>query len=66
MTRPATLLDTVTRLHPQWECWRGVSGTHYGRLPKSSPPIVVSAESAGGLIIEIRKAEAALADGRRP
>jgi hypothetical protein len=47
MTKPATMLDTVTRKFPQWECWKGISGTYYARRLKSNPPIVVSAQSAG-------------------
>ena len=45
---------------PLWHVWRGISGLTYGRLSRSSPPIVVRAEGATELRNEIRRAEAAL------
>jgi hypothetical protein len=37
-----------------WECWRGVTGTWYARRLKSSPPIVLRAETLDGLREQVR------------
>jgi hypothetical protein len=38
-----------------WEHWRGVTGTWYARRTKSSPPIVLRAESLTDLREQVRE-----------
>jgi len=42
---------------PRWHVWRGVSGLLYGRLLRSSPPLVVRGEDAVDLRDAIRREE---------
>jgi hypothetical protein len=42
---------------PRWHVWRGVSGLLYGRLLRSSPPLVVRGEDATDLRDAIRREE---------
>lgn len=37
-----------------WHWWKGVSGLFYARRPKSSPPIVLRAESLEELREQVR------------
>jgi hypothetical protein len=52
-----TALAAVARAHPRWEVWRGVTGTCYGRLLRSSPPVVVSGQTPAELAEAIGRAE---------
>ena len=36
-----------------FHCWRGVSGLVYGRRPRTSPPVVIRAESLDDLRAKI-------------
>jgi hypothetical protein len=42
---------------PQWHVWRGVCGLVYARRPRTSPPLVVRADSPVDLLAQIRQAE---------
>ena len=42
---------------PRWHVWQGVSGLLYGRLLRSSPPLVVRGEDAVDLRDAIRREE---------
>ena len=42
---------------PQWHVWRGVCGLVYARRPRTSPPLVVRAENAVELRVQIKRAE---------
>jgi hypothetical protein len=42
---------------PRWHVWRGVGGLVYGRLIRSSPPLVVRGEDAVDLRDAIRREE---------
>jgi hypothetical protein len=53
-------LDDITREHPRWHCWKGVSGLLYASLRHSSPPVVVRGEDPADLRDSIRRAEAGL------
>jgi hypothetical protein len=39
---------------PGWHAWRGVTGLFYARRVKSSPPIVLRAESLDDLYEQVR------------
>jgi hypothetical protein len=39
-------LATVLRQFPVWQYWRGVSDRWYAKRPRSSPPVVLSGETA--------------------
>ena len=39
---------------PCWHAWTGVAGLLYARLPRSSPPVVVRAVTAGSVAEQIR------------
>jgi hypothetical protein len=54
-------LDDITREHPRWHCWKGVSGLLYASLRHSSPPVAVRGEDPADLRDSIRRAEADLA-----
>jgi hypothetical protein len=47
-------LDDVARQFPQWEVYKGISGLYYGRLYKSSPPVIVRGENPLDLRDQIR------------
>jgi hypothetical protein len=55
-------LQPVRSMYPRWHCWVGISGLLYGRLPGSSPPIVVRGEDSQDLADEIKRAESKLRD----
>ena len=42
---------------PHWHVWRGVCGLVYARRPRTSPPLVVRADSRADLLAQIRGAE---------
>jgi hypothetical protein len=42
---------------PCWHVWRGISGLLYGRLRRSSPPLVVRAQDIADLRDAIRREE---------
>ena len=42
---------------PHWHVWRGVCGLVYARRPRTSPPLVVRADSPVNLLAQIRHAE---------
>ena len=46
--------DDLEREFPCWHWWRGVSGLYYVRRVKSSPPIVLRAESKDELVGKVR------------
>jgi hypothetical protein len=48
---------TYSREFPRWYVWRGVAGHYYGRVRRTSPPMVVRALNADGLRDEIMHAE---------
>ena len=50
-------LEDVIRESPGWHCWEGLAGLVYARLVNSSPPIVVRAEDAQGLMRRIVSVE---------
>jgi hypothetical protein len=62
--RPDPLAALRDSLPPGWECWTGVAGLLYARLPRSSPPIVLRAGSAEELAARIREHEAARGGAR--
>jgi hypothetical protein len=39
---------------PAWHWWRGVSGLYYARRVKSSPPVVLRAETLDELREQVR------------
>jgi hypothetical protein len=51
-------LARIERDHPGWHCWEGVGVLLYARLPRSSPPVVVSATTPAELEARIREHEA--------
>lgn len=51
-------LARIEDANPGWATWVGVGGVLYARLPKSSPPKVVRADTTFGLCLEICRAEA--------
>jgi hypothetical protein len=50
-------LSAVARRHPDWECWRGVSGLYYGRRHGTQDQ-PVRGESPEDLADQIIRAEA--------
>ena len=46
--------------HPGWHAWRGVKDLYYARLPRTSPPWVVTGEDPRDLSDEITKCESRL------
>lgn len=49
-------LDDLAARFPAWHCWEGVGGLWwYGRLPRTSPPIVARAATARELAREIEQ-----------
>ncbi len=66
MTRELGDLAAVAHRFPGRETWHGVSGIRYGRLLKSSPPVIGQADDGIGLAEAIGRAVIALQDGRRP
>jgi hypothetical protein len=59
-------LAAIARQHPGWECWVGVTGVRYARLPRSSPPIVVRGTDAADLARQIQAAAGMLARRQHP
>ena len=59
MNRPANQPDPLAPLRGKlprgWEAWMGVTGTLYARWKRSSPPIVVRADTAEELAEAIRQ-----------
>ena len=55
----ARALAEVERDYPGWHAWPGaLAGVVYARRPRSTPPLVVRATSAGDLRHAIEAAEA--------
>jgi hypothetical protein len=52
-------LDALEDIPPGWHYWRGVSGLFYARRVRSSPPIVLRAETLDGLREQVREYVAA-------
>ena len=51
-------LIEVEHDYPGWSCWPAViAGLVYARYPRSSPPMIVRADSADGLRPKIEDAE---------
>jgi hypothetical protein len=46
--------DDLEREFPGWHWWRGVSGLYYVRRVRSSPPIVLRAETLDELREQVR------------
>ena len=46
--------DDLETEFPCWHWWRGVSGIFYVRRVKSSPPVVLRAESLDDLRTQVR------------
>jgi hypothetical protein len=47
-------LARVLREFPRWHYWTGVSGRWYAKRPRSSPPVVLSGDTAAELARKIR------------
>ncbi len=62
--------EELQREMARWERWVGVTGTHYARRLKSSPPVVIRAESRDELRSKVQEYIAgrplAAADGTWP
>ncbi len=54
----AQALAAIEAAHPRWHTWIGVAGLLYASIPRSSPPIVVHADTPRNLENEIILAEA--------
>jgi hypothetical protein len=48
-------VDGLETTFTGWHCWRGVSGIWYARRVRSSPPVVLRAESLAELKELVRK-----------
>jgi hypothetical protein len=56
---PDPLASLRGKLPPCWEAWAGVTGTLYTRRRKTSPPVVVRADTAAELAAKVAEAEQA-------